>query len=124
MVDLSNENLYQYFFNYHQALFDEKFWDPNDLVLTIKYSQWRNLRILVEHSFTVIYYVKLHIEYTYGRNVLLMEQQRLSYEGVILVDAVKHEYTRIFQEVGYLDLEIIRVHDFGIEKLSEENKQH
>lgn len=121
MVNLSNEDLHQCFLIYHQALYDEKFYNLDHLVLTIKYSQRRNLRILVERSFTAIYYVKLDIEYAYRSNVFMMEQQRLRYGGVILDDTYKLKDTRIFHEVGNLDLEMSSV-DFGVVKLLEEER--
>lgn len=73
MFDLSNEDLHQCFFNYHRILYDKKFRDLYQLVRTVKYSHRRNLLILVERYFTVIYYVKLQIEYAYRRDVFPME---------------------------------------------------
>lgn len=62
----------------------------------VKYVDGKKLRILVEPSYT-IYEVKLNIEYAYGRDRYLLEEQKVRYGEFLLEDDLTLATTEVLE---------------------------
>lgn len=93
--------------------------EPRDRILTIKFVDGKNLKILVESSYT-IYYLNLNIECAYRRNIYPLELQKMSHVKVLLEDDVM--LTKKIIQDGYLFLDT-KTEEFNTIKLHKEKEE-